>query len=93
MTRRRVLIITVVAVVIVLFATWLVLFLNRGDTSSASRSTPFPNEADGIAFIDEAIVYDDLGRMTATADLVVRGVVESVGPGKTYRYTDKGVTP
>ncbi|WP_167003282.1 hypothetical protein [Mumia sp. ZJ430] len=61
---------TVVAVVIAVFATWLVLFLSRGETTSAYRSTNLPDEADGIAFMDEAIVYDDLGRMTAT----LRGV-------------------
>jgi hypothetical protein len=61
MTRRRVLIMTVVAVVITVFATWLVLFLNRGETSSAIRSTTFPDGPAGLAFIDEAIVTTSSG--------------------------------
>ena len=52
---------TVVAVVITVFATWLVLFLNRGETSSAARPTTFPDEAAGLAFIDEAMVTTTSG--------------------------------
>ncbi|QMW64910.1 hypothetical protein H4N58_11735 [Mumia sp. ZJ1417] len=55
------LIVAAVAVVIAVFATWLVLFLNRGETSSASRSISVSDEADGFAFIDEAIVTTTSG--------------------------------
>ncbi|MBW9213235.1 hypothetical protein KV102_00145 [Mumia sp. zg.B53] len=61
MTRRRVLILTVLAVVIAVFGTWLVLFLTRGETSSASRSITLAEKAGALAFIDEAIVTTTSG--------------------------------
>ncbi|GAA3544651.1 hypothetical protein AFL01nite_16430 [Aeromicrobium flavum] len=86
MTVRRLLYL-VVAVVAALFVVWLVLFLTRGDTSSATGSDPYPDHAEGVAFVDEAVVYDDLGRMAATANVVVRGTVTEVAPGATHQYT------
>ncbi|MCD4536462.1 hypothetical protein LRP67_20405 [Nocardioides sp. cx-169] len=84
MSRRIVVVVAVVVgVAIVVYA---VMYLNRGDTSSSQSSRTFPAEARGVAFVDEAVIYDDLGRMTATADLVVRGSVRDATAGKTHVY-------
>lgn len=97
MSRRIVVVVAVVVgVAIVVYA---VMYLNRGDTSSSQSSRTFPTEARGVAFVDEAVIYDDLGRMTATADLVVRGSVRDATAGKTTQlpadttvYRDSGIT-
>lgn len=85
---RRFVLTCLLAVLLALFLVWLVLFLNRGETS-ATAPAAFPAEPDGIAFVDEAVVEDDLGRMAATADLIVRGAAQSAAPGETHRYTDQ----
>ncbi|MBC9226381.1 hypothetical protein GL325_08615 [Aeromicrobium sp. 636] len=66
MTIRRLLYL-VVAVVAVLAVVWLVLFLTRGETSSATGTDAYPDRAEGVAFVDEAVVHDDLGRRAATS--------------------------
>jgi hypothetical protein len=73
--------IIVVAVLVVAVLIYLYMFLNRGDTDSA-----FPPQPENVAYGDEAVVYDDLGTMTASSDLVVRGTVLGAAPGRTHEF-------
>ena len=82
MTRNR-LILIIVGLIVIGLVVYAFLVANSGRTSSANG---YPERADGIAFIDAAVTYDDLGRMTATTDLVVQGTVLTVERGLTHRY-------
>ena len=88
MARRRWLIVVAVTLVAALVA-YGVLYLNRGRTQSEA----LPDRADGVAYVDEAVVYDELGRMTKAADLIVRGKVSGATAGATHTYApDAGPT-
>lgn len=82
MARNRVIWVLAIVLVVALVI-YAVMFMNRGKTQSSSQ---FPQRADGIVFVDEAVTYDELGRMTASTDLVVQGTVETVAQGMTHRY-------
>ncbi len=80
MPRQRVLLVVAIllGVVLVIYA---VMLLNRGETQSSSE---FPQRSEGIAFIDEAVTYDEFGQMTASAELVLSRTPadhQTAGPG------------
>lgn len=86
MTKQRLLLTTIAVVLLIALVVYVLLFVNRGATDSSSAQQ-FPDHASGTAFIDEAVVFDDLGRMAASTDLVVRGTVEAVSQGVRHTYS------
>lgn len=74
--------IVVVAILAAALVAYGILYLNRGRTASEA----LPDHAGGVAYVDEAVVYDELGQMTKAADLIVRGKVSGATPGATHTY-------
>ena len=74
----------IVALVVLLLAAVLLyayLFLNSGDTSSA-----YPDQPENVAYSDEVVIFEDLGTMTASSDLVVSGTVLGAAPGRSHNF-------
>jgi len=77
--RKAIIVVAVLVVAVLLI--YLYMFLNRGATESA-----FPAQPENVAHGDEAVLFDDLDTMTASADLVVRGTVLGAAPGRTHEF-------
>lgn len=88
MARRRWSIVAV-AILVAALVTYGILYLNRGRT----QSEVFPDRADGVAYVDEAVVYDELGLMTKAADLIIWGKVSAAAPGETHTYAEDAGPP
>lgn len=80
-----------VAVILVLAAiiTYWILYTSRGATESA---TSFPSTAERTISASTDIRHPDLGALTASSDLVVKGTIQDVTQGGTWTFApDSGI--
>jgi hypothetical protein len=85
---RRVAAVVAVVTLLIAVVVYAFLLLTRGDLESA-----YPAQPENVAYFDEAVIFDDLGVMTASSDLVLQGTVVDATPGVTHDFPDEAGGP